>query len=150
MMSGVLLIATLAMQFSCSVFRQSEIERNRLMWRTSGITNYRMLVDLRKTGHASPNGKFVIIVRRGVVESIKLANDPEFDLSKSVIKFGRYVTIDDVFDYIETMEWETWNWHTREIQYDSKLGYPKKVNLDASRVFDEELFYQILEFEVIE
>lgn len=146
----LLLIAILITQFSCGILRQIELDRNRRLWRESKITNYKMTVDLQKTGHATPMGKFIITVRGGIAESIKSANNPQSDLSNSVIKFGKYDTIEDIFEYVESVERETWDWEKREIEYDPKLGYPKKVNLDASRVFDEELFFQVLQFEVLE
>jgi hypothetical protein len=145
-LSALLLTAILTAQFSCGIFQG--LERNRRLWRESKITNYRMTVNIQKTGHAAPSGKFIVTVREGKTESIKLFDKPEAD--PSTVKFGRYVTIDELFDYIEKAEKETWSWDKKEIEYDAKLGYPKKVNLDASRVFDEELLFQVLEFEVLE
>jgi hypothetical protein len=144
------LTAFLATQFSCGAWRKLELERNRSVWRESKITNYRMTVDLQKTGHATPSGKFIITVRNGVAESIKSVNNPETDLRDGVIKFENYDTLDDIFQYIERADKETWDWDKREVEYDSKLGYPKKVSLDAARVFDEELSFQVLEFEALE
>ncbi|MBA3633280.1 MAG: hypothetical protein H0W58_10815 [Acidobacteria bacterium] len=149
-LTGCLLLAALTTQFSCGTLRQIELNSNRRLWRESKITNYRMTVDLQKTGHATPMGKFIITVRGGVAESIKLANNPEVDLSNSVLKFGGYETIEDIFDYIESTENKSRSWDKREIEYDSKLGYPKKVNLDKSGVLDDELFFQVLQFEVLE
>jgi hypothetical protein len=147
-LSGFLLIAILVLQFSCEKLQQNELERNRRLWRESGITNYRMTVNLQKTGHATPNGKFVITVRQGIKESIKRADNPEADLTG--IYFGRYVTIEEIFEYIERAQKEKWEWVKKEIEYDAKLGYPKKVSLDAARVFDEEFSLQVLQFDVLE
>lgn len=147
-LSGWLLIAILATQFACGTLREIEVGRNRRLWRESGIKNYRMTVEVQKTGHATPNGKFVITVRGGRPESIKRADNLE-PVPES-IKFGNYKTLDDIFEYIEIEEKDGGAWHTREVEYDSKLGYPKKVNLDKSGVLDEELYFQVLQFEVLE
>ncbi len=146
---GVLLSLILIAQFSCAASQQNELIRNRQLWRESGIKNYRMTVDLQKTGHATPNGKFIITVRGGIADSIKLANDPQTDISDSVIKFGKYDTIEDIFEYIEELDKKTPDWEKRDVECDSKLGYPKKVNLDVRRVHDEELFFQVLQFEIL-
>jgi len=147
---GLLLIAIMIAQFSCGTLRQSELDRNRQLWRESKITNYRMTVDLQKAGHATPNGKFVITVREASAESIKSVNNPEVDLRNGGLKFERYDTIEDIFAYIENTEKETWSWNKREIEYDPKLGYPKKVELDTTQAVDEELFFAVLQFEVLE
>lgn len=149
-LAGFLLIVILAMQLSCGMSRQREFDSNRRLWRESKITNYRMTVDLQKTGHATPMGKFIITVRGGEAESIKAVGSPEKDLKNGDIKFGRYDTIEKIFDYIENADNDKEGWDTRIVEYDSKLGYPKKVSLDKARVFDEELFFQVLQFEALE
>jgi hypothetical protein len=149
-LSKFLLLAVLATQFSCGTMRQIELEQNRRLWRDSRIANYKMTVDLRKTGHAAPSGKFIMTVRGGAPESVASVNKPDVDVSGGVIKFGNYDTIDDIFQYIERADRETSSWDTRVVEYDSKLGYPKKVSLDEARVFDEELSFQVLEFEILE
>ncbi|MGI8641846.1 MAG: DUF6174 domain-containing protein [Pyrinomonadaceae bacterium] len=148
---GFLLLSVLATQSSCNIFQhytESNFDRNRRLWRESKITNYRMTVDLQKTGHAAPMGKFIITVRGGVAESIKSANDPEYVLRKD--RFEKYDTIDKIFDIIEREEKEKWYSDIKEMEYDSKLGYPKKLRLDNFSAMDDELFFQVLQFEVLE
>lgn len=162
LLSGILLFLCLAIQFSCDkgtekqsqsesssdTLSDSELERNRNLWRESRIENYRMTIDIDKTGHAAPNGKFVITVRNGRTESMKPADNPD---SVTVInKLGNYGTPDDIFKYIENEEKSGGSWNRKEIQYDSKLGYPKKVDMDKANVNDEELFFQVLQFEVLQ
>lgn len=131
---------------SCSALNWAEIERNRRLWHASGIVNYRMTVDVQKTGHAMPMGKFIIEVRDRKAVSIKLASDPTRDAMTE--RFSRYDTIDDIFDIIETAG--VMRPDKMDIEYDAKLGYPKKLNLDPDvSVMDDELFFQVLQFEAL-
>ncbi len=150
-LNGFFLLAVLAAQFSCSQIRQMELERNRSLWRESKIENYKMTIEIQKTGHATPNGKFIITVRDRVAKSIRPIDKPDFEMLDTQIQFERYGTIEGVFSFIESAEKDkrenNRSWSRREIEYDAKLGYPKKVDLDQSGVFDDELFFEVLEFE---
>ena len=101
----LLLIAILAAQFSCAALQKNELDRNRKLWSDSNIKNYKMTIKIQKTGHATPNGKFIITVRNGVAESVTPFDKPEMDMLKdSVIQFGRYDTIEGIFSFIESAE----------------------------------------------
>lgn len=131
---------------SCSAVNWVEIERNRRLWHESGMVNYRMTVDVQKPGHATPMGKFIIEVRDRQAVSIKLASDPTRDAMTE--RFSRYDTIDDIFNIIETAGVQRPD--KMDIEYDAKLGYPKKLNLDISAsALDDELFFQVLQFEAL-
>ena len=147
-LSGFLLILSLATQFSCGVWTNFQLKRNRNLWQESNIKNYRMTIAIDKTGHATPNGKFVITVREGKTESIKRADNLE--IVGDTVKFGSYDSLDDIFDFIENREKDGGVWDRKEIEYDSKLGYPKRVNIDIARVNDEELFFEVLQFESLQ
>ena len=149
--SALLLAAILAAQFSCGTLRQMEYDRNLRTWQESKIANYRMSVNLQKTGHAAPNGKFVITVRGGVAESIK-GFDSDIDVWRPE-RFGGYNTIDNIFEFIERAEKrvqeKNGSWNIREVEYDSKLGYPKRAKLDEARVLDDEILFEVLQFEIL-
>jgi hypothetical protein len=131
---------------SCSRVDNGAIERNRRLWHESGIVNYRMTVDVQKTGHAMPMGKFIIEVRNREAVSIKLASDPTRDATAE--RFSLYDTIDDIFERIETAAVQRPD--KMDVEYDAKLGYPKKLNLDPNTsAMDDELFFQVLEFEAL-
>ena len=149
-LKSLFFIAVWLFHTSCGSSSHLKLERNRRIWRESNTANYRMTVDLQKTGHAAPNGKFIITVRAGTAESIRPVSDPEVEVRKSVLRFDRYDTVEDIFNFIEATEKEDWDWNKREIEYDPQLGYPKKVNVDARRVFDEELFFEIQQFDRLE
>lgn len=143
-MSLILLIfIALIFQFSCTSLK---LERNRHLWRSSGVKNYRMTVDLQKTGHATPMGKFIITVRGGVAESVTSATDPDFILSPRM--FENYDTMEKIFKIIEREEWGFFK--TFETEYDSKLGYPKRINIDDHNSLDDEFFFEVLQFEILE
>ncbi len=153
-MIGFIFFAVLAAQLACSPLRQTELERNRVLWHASKIENYKMTVKIQKTGHATPNGTFIITVRDRLAKSIKPIDKPDVEMLDTQIQFGRYATIEVIFSFIESAEKDKqknnrW-WSRREIEYDSKLGYPKKVDLDQSGVFDDELSFEVLEFEAAE
>ena len=153
-MIGFIFFAVLVTQFACSPIRQMEFERNRSLWHESKIKDYKMKVKIQKTGHATPNGTFIITVRDRLAKSIKPINKPDVEMLDTQIQFGRYATIEVIFSFIESAEKDKqknnrW-WSRREIEYDSKLGYPKKVDLDQSGVFDDELSFEVLEFEAAE
>lgn len=139
-------VGIVAAQLSCTGAAKRESAREQ--WRRSGVVNYKMTVNLQKPGHATPNGKFLITVRGGKVESIRYPNG--LQPVPPQIRFGSYRTVEEVFDYIEMTENIAGAWNRKEIEYDPKLGYPKRVNLDKHSVNDEEILFEVLEFEVID
>lgn len=147
---GIIFCAVLATQFSCSQMRQMELERNRSLWNESKIENYKMTIEIQKPGHATPNGKFIITVRDNVAKSIKPINKPDLEMLDTQIQFGRYSTIDGIFRFIENAGLNSNSWSRQKIEYDAKLGYPKKVDLDKSGVLDDELYFEVLEFAIEE
>jgi hypothetical protein len=161
---GILFSAVFFTQISCGDLKEqtksdlkpnlprqtkSDLETNRDLWRKSEIENYKMTIKIDKTGHAAPNGKFIITVRGGVAESIVNFDKPDVDLRDSILRFENYDTIEDIFSFIQSSETEQ-NWDRHEIEYDAKSGYPKKVDLDQSGVMDDELYFEVLEFEILE
>jgi hypothetical protein len=105
-----------------------------------------MTVDVQKTGHATPMGKFIIEVRDREAVSIKLASDPTRDAMTE--RFSRYDTLDDIFDIIETASVQRPD--KMDIEFDPQLGYPKRLHLDPNAsAMDDELFFQVLQFEII-
>ncbi len=153
-MIGFIIFAVLAAQLACSPIRKMELERNRGLWRASKIKNYKMTVKIQKTGHATPNGTFIITVRDRNAKSIKPINKPDVEMLDTEITFRGCSTIESIFGFIESAEKDREQnkryWSRRKIEYDSKLGYPKIVDLDQSDLFDDELSFEVLEFEIYE
>lgn len=122
----------------------AELERNHQLWRESGIVNYRMTVDLQKTGHATPMGKFIIEVRDGRAVSVKSATDPR--IVPDAERFQSYATLEDIFGIIGGASRR--QPEKMDVEYEPKLGYPKRLHLDyKASTMDDELFFQVLEFE---
>lgn len=147
--SGILFVISAA-QLACGAADQMNLKSNRQLWRESGSVNYRMKIYINQTGHATPNGNFTITVRNDRVESIKNKNDLEIsDINADIARqFARYDTIDDIFNFIENGTKD--DPYGFRVEYDQKLGYPKKLNLHSAKdTFDDELFFQVLEFEVL-
>ena len=152
---GIIVFAVLSTQISCSQITQSEFERNHSLWLEQRIENYKMTIEIEKTGHAAPNGKFIVTVRGGVAKSIKSVDfNPDAELIDSNIRFGNYNTIEGIFGYIKSAENEkresNGSFNKWRVEYDSKLGYPKIVDLDRSGVMDDELYFEVLEFAIEE
>lgn len=154
---GIWFTAVLLTQISCGkldVLTNSSLETHRNLWRENKIENYKMTVEIQKTGHATPNGKFIITVRGGIAKSIKPFDKPDVEMLETQMRFAGFDTVEAVFRFIESAENEGKNenrtWNRRNIEYDSKLGYPKKVDLDQSGVMDDELYFEVLKFEILE
>ncbi len=144
-MIGFIFFAVLATQFACSPIRQTVNIRNQVLWRWNKIENYKMTVKIQKTGHATPNGTFIITVRDRIAKSIRPIDKPDVEMLDTEIRFTGYDTMEGIFRHIENAECGKC-----EIEYDWKLGYPKKVDLDQPGVFDDELSFEVLEFEAID
>lgn len=139
------LMMILAIQFSC-VMRQiakSKFERNRRMWRESKITDYKMTIKVFQSGHANPSGTRIIEIRGGTATSIKLADSEVVDDSE---KWKAYDTVEKIFDIVANAQKK--NPATLDVEYDEKLGYPKKLRLEYSfSATDDELAVDILQLE---
>lgn len=138
----------LAIQFSC-VMRQiakSKLERNRRLWHESKITDYKMTTKVFESGHATPSGTRIIEVRGGNAISIKLADTGVVDNSE---KWKAYDTVEKIFGVIERAIGK--NPQTLDVEYDERLGYPKKLRLEISfSATDDELAVDILKIESLE
>lgn len=121
------------------------LEENRKRWQDSGVKNYKMTVEIQKPGHATPMGKFIITVRNGVLESTQFASD--LKPVPDQVRFGSYKTVDQIFDYAAAMLKQDAKWSRKVMEFDPKLGYPKRVDLNIQGSLDEEIFIEVLEFE---
>jgi hypothetical protein len=142
---ALVVIAFAISGISCSGYR---LDRNRRLWNDSGVTDYRMKVDIQKPGHATPMGKYIIEVRGRHVATVRSPSNPEavIDTSTYLREFARYDTIDDIFSFIERNRSSFAL--TQQIEYDAVLGYPKKIHMDPDMsAIDDELSFEVLEFE---
>jgi len=135
-------------QFSCGFVRsvEGEVERNRAKWNNSGIANYRMKMEVEKTGHAGPMGKIILEARDG--NSVLTRVDSEW-YGGDIAKCAPYDTVPKMFDFIEQAAKR--HPDVLDVSYDPTLGYPTQLRLDGdSRAIDDELSWEVLQFEKIE
>lgn len=143
---GLLLLPFLLIQ-SCGIEQQAKPTQSRQLWRQSGIPNYRMTVDLQIYGYRPLIGKFIITVRQGRAESIKHADSGE--LVRETELFEHFATMEKIFEFIQEAEKRSPD--KFQVEYEPNFGYPKKLNLDYSFLgSDDEYFFHVLQFEVLE
>jgi hypothetical protein len=146
---AVLLLAALLAQFSCKTFSdKTALEKNRRLWNESRISNYRMTMEIMKTGHRTPMGTAVFEVRdQKAVSTTPATTGLQF--ACGVGNCERYETVEKIFAIIEDAVGR--NPDRMKVEYDGQYGYPKTLNLDFnSRAMDDELSVKILQFEVLE
>lgn len=145
---AILFLAALFLQFSCTtIFGGFSLTKNRNLWKESKIRNYRMTMEIRKTGHATPSGFAVVEVRDGKAVSINPA--PGLQMGCWNNNCSRYETVEQIFAIIEDAQKQS----PEELitEYDAQYGYPTHVRMDiAKRTFDDELMIKIMQLEVIE
>lgn len=144
----ILLTAGLLSQFSCTSapLDKSSFNKNRSLWNESKISNYRMTMEIRKTGHATPSGFAVVEVRDGKAVSIGPAPDLHYGCWNN--NCSNYDTVEKIFAIIEG----ALNQSPDELitEYDANHGYPKDLRMDiAKTTFDDELMVKIMQLEVI-
>ena len=77
----------------------------------------------------------------GKVKSYEFYDLPEGEYSEEQKEWGRtrLMTIDEAFDLIESYEGKA---HSVQIEYDTKFGYPTKINIDIDEMMaDEEIHH---------
>jgi hypothetical protein len=81
---------------------------------------------------------FVVEVRDGKDMSIK-ALDRNYGSVNNTFK--RYGTVGKMFERIELAQKQ--KAITIKVEYDTKLGFPRKIFIDKSKFSDDELFWKI-------
>lgn len=121
-------------------FDVAEFERNRELWTSKNIQNYKMIVSAE--GFLTNFPEVSIEVRNRQAKSIK-------SLSKGnnyVKEYNNYDTVEKIFDFIESGKGA----YKLNAMFDEKLGYPKDVIYDGRLdVADDELQLQIKSLEAI-
>ncbi|MBE8967067.1 hypothetical protein IQ277_12670 [Nostocales cyanobacterium LEGE 12452] len=118
---------------------------NKRLWERANIYNYRITVSNSCFCIPDARGPVVIRVRNGQPTSITSVAtgqpvNPEF--------FQKYDTIPELFNVIQdAIKRKAYN---VDVEYNAKLGYPTKINIDYdSRIADEEIFLTIENFQEI-
>jgi hypothetical protein len=145
----LLLLAALLSQFSCKSFSdKTAFEKNRRLWHESKISNYRMTMEIMKTGHRTPMGTAVFEVRDGkMVSGTPSPTGLQFACGTGSCE--PYDSVEKIFGIIEDAIRR--NPDRLKVEYDEKYGYPKSLVLDFNaRAMDDELSVKILQFEVLQ
>ena len=118
---------------------QAELDANRLLWTTAGITDY----DYRfqrfcfcAPGFATPG---IVSVRDGIIVSVAEVGDGE------PLDPVDYLTLDELFDEIQSaIDLPA---DTIDVTYDGQLGFPSSIGIDfILEAADDERSYAASEF----
>ncbi|MEH2259130.1 DUF6174 domain-containing protein [Nostoc sp.] len=116
---------------------------NKRLWEQANIYNYRITVSNSCFCIPDARGPVVIQVRNGQTTSITSVAtgkpvNPQF--------FQKYDTIPELFNVIQdAINRKAFN---LDVEYNAKLGYPTKINIDYnSQIADEEIFLTIENFQ---
>ncbi|MDZ7970617.1 MAG: DUF6174 domain-containing protein [Nostoc sp. DedSLP03] len=116
---------------------------NKRLWEQANISNYSITVSNSCFCIPDARGPVVIRVRNGQpisVTSVATGQpvNPEF--------FQKYDTIPELFNVIQdAINRKAFN---LDVEYNAKLGYPTKINIDYnSQIADEEIFLTIENFQ---
>jgi hypothetical protein len=151
--SSVVVFGLFLLQTSCTETergRKIEFEKNRQVWKKSGIKDYKMKIDIGAGGHGSPVGEFIITVRGGKTVSMIRPDKPSVELA-DYWGFDRYNDIDKIFNIIENFfSSASADKKINQLSFDPKLGYPKNVSLNSDPVdLHGDFFFKVIEFEIL-
>jgi len=142
---------------------ETELEKNERIWRESNIKNYKMTLEARIADALYTTLSPVEIeIRESRAVSIKhLAKDEKsISMEEAKNNFGLMMyerhginTIEGMFERINQAEAgktsEGFRTTLIKVEYDSKLGYPVKIDFDRAAT-DSSLSLQVRKFEIIE
>ena len=126
---------------------QTEIGQNKEKWQNANISHYRYNLHLSCFCVFVENMPLVIEVQDGKVVSMEFHNGAEIDPSLMEL-FGKYQTIDLVFDELEAGQ----NGAADEVtvKYDPTYGFPTEATIDVVKeATDDELYLTISDFETL-
>ena len=119
---------------------------NKRLWEQANIYNYHITVSNSCFCIPDARGPVVIRVRNGQTTSITSVAtgkpvNPQF--------FQKYDTIPELFNIIQdAINRKASN---LDVEYNAKLGYPTKINIDYnSQIADEEIFVTIENFQELQ
>lgn len=125
-------------------FNLTEFKRNKDLWKTKNIKNYKMIVEARSMMYF---GEQVLIeVENGTAKSLKLITDSGHINAQAYKDFDTVEKIFGVAERAAEAKAETLN-----IGYNDAYGYPVQVIIDVSyKIADDEMSVKIKNLEVIE
>lgn len=128
-----------------NVINESSLEKNRRLWRESKIDNYRLFFENMGWTMNVIAVPFIAEVKKGEVVSIEIIGSKKYNNHPN---FKEYCTVEKMFEQIQFAEKS--NYKKIEVEYDAKLGFPKRVLLDEPKTSDEEVSWEVSKIEIIE
>lgn len=123
-------------------FDAAEFERNKNLWNSKNIENYKMIVEARSQANLS--NQVLVEVENRKAKSIK--NTSETDKG-SPAPYKYYDTVEKIFKIIEGEAKAKAK--TLNVDYDKTLGYPLLVIIDERKgIADDEMSVEIKNLEV--
>ena len=122
-------------------FNVVEFERNRELWTSKNIQNYKMIIGASGFMMNFPE-QVLIEVKNRQAQSIVSKTD-----NKWVDSYKNYSTVEKIFDFIEREH--SGKADKLYVEFDENFGYPKAVNLDERvGTFDDELALKVFSLEI--
>ena len=134
-----ILIATIwfssSLAIACEESNKQSFERNQQKWQTANLSSYSYIVHQQCFCPPEYRQPIRVLVQDGKVISAEFLDEENKTVSSQLI--NSLNTISDWFVVIENAS----NEHAArlEVDYDSELGYPKKIDIDMrERMVDDE------------
>lgn len=132
---------------------KSEVQQARDKWEAANISHYRFNVHISCFCVFVENMPLVVEVNNGEVVSMEYSTGNEID-PQLLELFNRYVTIDRLFDGIESgFDVEGTDQGPADkvtVEYDATYGFPTKIDIDfVEEAIDDELYLSISGFEAL-
>lgn len=157
-MKKLLLLVLAVVLSACSTVAnagepKSDVEIAREKWQAANISHYRFNVHISCFCVFTENMPLIVEVQDGEVVSMEYSTGNEID-PQLLELFDRYVTIDRLFDGLETgFDFEGDDQGPADqvtVEYDATYGFPTKIEIDfIENAIDDELYLSISGFEAL-
>ncbi len=124
-------------------FNVAEFERNRELWTSKSIENYKMIVGASGFLTNFPE-KVLIEVRNRQTKSIKSLSKTDRNYVEA---YKNYDNIEKLFGFIENEA--RLKAHKLEVKYNENLSYPSYIYVDEHSGFDDKLSLTVENLEII-
>lgn len=148
-MKKIILLLLAFILTACSFGARSELDKNRQVWQNSGITHYRLALNVGCFCAFRDQMPITVEVQNGEVISMTYPDgtliattDPNYET------FSKHATIDRIFSELEAgLKGDA---DEVTVTYDSVHGFPNNIYFDYIKAaMDDELSLSISNFEVL-
>lgn len=134
---------------ACSVFGQSDLDRNRQKWEDAKIEHYRFSLNIGCFCAFRSEMPLSVEVSNGEIVSMNGADGNPITSSNSNHEYySSYATFDRLFSELETdLAGEA---DEVTVTYDATHGFPTQISIDfIKEAIDDELYITVSEFEAL-